>query len=442
MLKRIAGFVFVLMVLVFTIGSVSAEAEILVYPSVTYVGFSQPFRVLNSIETNETTIKIFNWDFGNGDKKTTSVGNIIYTYNETGDYDLKINFTDSKNVTYTGTFDVEVLPAKAKAQSLMTEKLTQLKNVSAFISAQNVFYGDSLKSALGLGDIELAIANVQKKNASASSDANYEELLSLLLDINIPQSIYVSESLANSPFYFEESKIDLSALEELGSGTKEGTNEQYVDAIYYWYNNDFESTFSYKKYSAYIDGEKVNVLNVFEMGFNNKGGLVPYLIVDDLENLKFDKSYGEKKKSGSVGIEIKDSVKKIIFSTTQDIGFENLPVFISPALEDLSVSSGSGGEIVEGISKWVWFTLILILLLGIGVGVYVFLKIWYDKKYEAHLFPNKNDLYNMVSYVHSSKQKKMNNSDIEKNLKKAGWSSEKISYVMKKYAGKKTGMPI
>ena len=179
-----------------------------------------------------------------------------------------------------------------------------------------------------------------------------------------------------------------------------------------------------------------------KMGFNNKGGLVPYLIVDDLENLKFDKSYGEKKKSGSVGIEIKDSVKKIIFSTTQDIGFENLPVFISPALEDLSVSSGSGGEIVEGISKWVWFTLILILLLGIGVGVYVFLKIWYDKKYEAHLFPNKNDLYNMVSYVHSSKQKKMNNSDIEKNLKKAGWSSEKISYVMKKYAGKKTGMPI
>ena len=46
----------------------------------------------------------------------------------------------------------------------------------------------------------------------------------------------------------------------------------------------------------------------------------------------------------------------------------------------------------------------------------------------------------MVNYVHNSKKKGMKNKEMEENLKKAKWSSEQVTYVMKKYAGERTGM--
>ena len=46
----------------------------------------------------------------------------------------------------------------------------------------------------------------------------------------------------------------------------------------------------------------------------------------------------------------------------------------------------------------------------------------------------------MVNYVNHAKKKGLKKKDIEKNLKHAGWSSERVRYVMKKYAGKRTGM--
>jgi len=70
----------------------------------------------------------------------------------------------------------------------------------------------------------------------------------------------------------------------------------------------------------------------------------------------------------------------------------------------------------------------------------VVLQEWYKKKYENYLFKNKNDLYNMVNYVNNSKKRGLKNKEIADNLKKAKWSSEQVKYVMKKYAGKRTGM--
>jgi hypothetical protein len=46
----------------------------------------------------------------------------------------------------------------------------------------------------------------------------------------------------------------------------------------------------------------------------------------------------------------------------------------------------------------------------------------------------------MATYIHNSKKKGIENKKIEESLKKAKWSSEQIRYVMKKYAGERTGM--
>ena len=66
---------------------------------------------------------------------------------------------------------------------------------------------------------------------------------------------------------------------------------------------------------------------------------------------------------------------------------------------------------------------------------------WYQKKYESYLFKNKNDLFNMITYIHGAKHRGISNDEIERKLRKSHWSSEQISYIMKKYAGKKVGLP-
>ena len=46
----------------------------------------------------------------------------------------------------------------------------------------------------------------------------------------------------------------------------------------------------------------------------------------------------------------------------------------------------------------------------------------------------------MVHYVHNAKKRGLNKKEMADNLRKAKWSSEQIAYVMKKYAGERTGM--
>ena len=128
------------------------------------------------------------------------------------------------------------------------------------------------------------------------------------------------------------------------------------------------------------------------------------------------------------------------FSTTEDINTANLPAFISPSISRLSIIENETLPEEKKTSKWLIFGLVILALLVIGIIVYIVLQEWYRRKYEKHLFPNRNDLYNMVNYVHNAIKKGLKNSHIEDNLKKVGWSGERIRYVMRKYAGKRTGM--
>ena len=68
------------------------------------------------------------------------------------------------------------------------------------------------------------------------------------------------------------------------------------------------------------------------------------------------------------------------------------------------------------------------------------MQVWYRKKYETYLFKNKNDLFNIMHYVNSSKKKGLSESEIEKSLRKSKWGNEQVNYAMKKYSGKRTGM--
>ena len=72
--------------------------------------------------------------------------------------------------------------------------------------------------------------------------------------------------------------------------------------------------------------------------------------------------------------------------------------------------------------------------------MYLILHRWYQIQYERHLFPDKNQLYNAISYINNAMKRGLGDYEIRKSLINAGWKGEQVRYLMRKYAGKRTGM--
>ena len=125
------------------------------------------------------------------------------------------------------------------------------------------------------------------------------------------------------------------------------------------------------------------------------------------------------------------------FSTTENVDFLTIPMFISPKLEKVKVE-----EIIlePSENRTVILFIILITLAFIGILIYIILQKWYKTKYEKYLFKERNQLYNVATYIHNAKENNIPESEIRKTLRKAGWNSEQITYALRKYAGKRTGM--
>jgi hypothetical protein len=160
-----------------------------------------------------------------------------------------------------------------------------------------------------------------------------------------------------------------------------------------------------------------------------------------MENLIFEKDYSITEFDGYKYLELNNGAENIVFSTTEDVDFVSLPIFISPSLSEITIIQWSAFDESGNLKKWIIFTIIAVGVLLMTFVVWIILQVWYKRKYENYLFKDRNNLYNLITYVKTSKEKKMTDKDIEENLKKAGWTQEQLRYVMRKFAGKNTGMP-
>jgi hypothetical protein len=160
-----------------------------------------------------------------------------------------------------------------------------------------------------------------------------------------------------------------------------------------------------------------------------------------MKALSFKEDYSQKKEGDYYYITLKEPQKNIVFSTTEDVDFITLPMFVAPAISNLSLAEWSPFTPEGTLKKWILFTIIAVIIIFIAGIVWIILQIWYKRKYENHLFKNRNNLYNLITYIGNEKKKETSEKDIFIKLKKAGWNLEQIRYALKKFAGKRTGMP-
>lgn len=386
------------------------------------------YEISSNGEISSTGIQKLNFDAGPF-ILPDSEGNISY----------EMNFAGQEIFTEEISLSREIVPGEIN--STINQKLKKISDLRVAISEYDLFSQEAIDSALNLTSFENQIKSI-KFDYEHSSISDEEAFASLSL-IEIPSSILKTRTSDLIPISAKKENVNLDKIEEVAGGTYEiGKESEYQNAVLGWSINNLNTEISLQGFSKISGGIDEGVVTVFKLNIErtSEKSYPIYLFVDDEENFEFKNNEGELD-SGYRIFEISGNSKTYNFYTEDLRDFEYVKFFVAPSLDELAVEDFEVEPFEKtGGFKWVIFVLVVIFLLIIGVIIYVVLQVWYKKKYEAYLFKNKNDLYNIANYISISKKKGMDNEEIMKNLKKAKWSGEQIKYAVRKYSGKRTGM--
>ncbi len=400
--------------------------------------YAYPTTFSVSVDSSQN-ISSFSWDFGdNSSVVTTQANTTSHTYENAGIYNLVINVTNSKNLSSSKTFAINVSAPKDLIATSLKNMEIAVSVLQSQIASFTQFQQSALNASLNLDYINSEINSLNSEFKNASTNTDYNNLVAELLAIKIPDLVYKTAAASNVPFVQGLSSINLNVLQDIAGGNyTQGKDQAYMDAINTWQQENLNMNFNYNEFSGSYSGYTDPITNVFTITVSEKND-IPYdyyLILPQLGGFTSDSNYSTK--DGYIYFDLKGK-NTVSFSTTDNVDVTGLSAFISPAISHLSIAQTTAE--IPVLSKWITFSLIIAGILILVVIVYLLLRRWYDKRYESYLFKNKNDLFNMINYVNNAKVKGLANNIIEQNLKKAGWSRERIRYVMRKYAGKRTGM--
>ncbi len=387
-------------------------------------------------------VKRYEWDFGDNYTDITLTNKTSHTYNNSGNYSLKVIIKDINNLSSSKTFEINVTSPSAFINDTLIKMNADLANVKKQINTYDLFYQTSLNEILNTTNMSARIKALEDK-AKNANDTTINKIVGEILTLNIPEAVTTTKTTPGSYiFYPERDNIDVDVWKEIDNKKYNESDETYRESILGWNANSIGSNLAFKEVSAQYSERTEPILKVFEFNIQEKSPLnyTSYFIIKDMENLKFKENYNQKNVEGYKYIEITSATKKIIFSTTADVSFDNVPAFLAPPSSRLSLIESEKPEESEFSFNWEAFGIALLALLVIGVIVYIILQRWYRHRYEGHLFKNKNDLYNIFNYIEMQRRKGTHERDIHSKLRNTGWNSEQINYAMKKHSGKRTGM--
>jgi len=426
-------------------------------PGSTALGYETVIKAEAKSESGNITK--YEWDI-DGAKITTTIPETKFTFNSLGKHNITLTVTDSTNKKISKNFHINVVTPGDKIDS----DLARLKNNINFLEDQVTdfqnFEREVIEEILDLENAKKVLEEVENKSKNATTEADFLYLLDKLFSVDVPESISVSDNGESIIFFPQEKNIYLEVLANVtGEDYNINKEDDYIKAILSWDQKNMDVKVSYKDISSTTNSVQSHMVGIYKIQTVKKTELDsnPHIFINKMENFKFRQNYDEESYRSFYYIELLENQDAFEFSTTEKINFLDLPVFVAPEISKLNLrietycdsdEDCEGDETcneygvcqVLGTSKWTIFYLAIILLLLAAIIVYIILAQWYKNKYETHLFKNRNNLFNLVSYINHQKKKGLNDSEIEKKLQKANWNTEQITYAMKKYYGKNTGM--
>lgn len=410
-----------------------------IFPRNTMAGY--PTKFIADVKKFGKNITQYEWDFGNGDTRITQIGEVTYTYNTTGLPNVKIKITDSDLRTNLKIFSVNVSSPKDAIEEQISSRIDTLTLIDVELNTYSEFKKNYLKEKINLKSLNEKIAGIQIAKANASTDSDYISIMNSIFKLEMPSAISKTKNGNSLEFFIDKEKINLENLKEIGSGDY-SNEEQSKEQISSWNLEKMTTTISFEEISGDYPEGKREIATFFEIRTAPKTSLnyTYYIIIDKLENIKFSETFASLENQ-TYYLPITTGSKSINIATTSKIEFTELPLIITPGLSDISLGvNPNAKKLDKKSSKWIFFSLIVVFLIILGIAIYILLQVWYKKKYENYLFPNKNDLYNLITFVQNAKQNNKTEVQIRNDLRRSKWSGEQINFVIKKYYGKRTGM--
>jgi hypothetical protein len=98
-----------------------------------------------------------------------------------------------------------------------------------------------------------------------------------------------------------------------------------------------------------------------------------------------------------------------IIVSAQPPKIESLGIYVSPSFERIpniapaEICDIDDPECQGGTFPWAKFFIAMGVLIFVFLIAYVVAQEWYKKKYQAHLFKNPDELYNVINFIYNSR---------------------------------------
>lgn len=426
-----------------------------VFPSVLKINLTKGFDfniVPNKVSIGEKTtfmavtsadISSSKWTFGDGTTKTVEGKVVTHRYLTPQEgFSVEVELTRKDNVKAVNVFDINTTSLSESATKLVAEYEKRIAGLKGNISKLDSGTASEVNSALDIAQLEGGVAVLKASLNNASRD--YAEIINELVALNIPSSISVKEKASNLPLIIGYKNIDTRYIEEISNSELSTSADRDLakQAITAWLNANYDATIGYNVISMMSErDEPVEevLLSRFRIDISriSESAADAYLIIGRSKNsLLFANNYSAQEVGSGVYIPITDS-KTIEFSIADDVKAEELGAYISPSLGEIYQTYEKIGPSGFQWGKFIkWF----LIILACALVLYIVLQEWYKRRYEDFLFKNRNDLFNLLTFIYNARKRGLSDEETRKKLKSAGWSGEKIDYAFKKIDGKRTGM--
>jgi len=397
-----------------------------------------PTKITAQVESENEIVK-YNWNFGDNSTQTTFTSEVEHTYSQVGNFNLILEVTDEQDNVFSKLTLINVNTSNEIINSKITQLNSKILNLESQMALLDDFTSQMLDNYIGLNETKAELKQIELNYSLNENDTSF---IPSLINLNLPKR-FIKTTTSKISYYPLESSINLDILEAIqGENYDRNRQSDYSTSILIWFQKNIDAKIMLTEIFIEEDEGLDPGFRIFSLDITKKQALSedPDVVVGDLEGLTFKSIYGKNLTNGYVHFKLSNSNHLEIY-TTEKINFQELPLFISPRLSQVFVPVDLNIEPAPKNYKLLIMIILIILVIGLGIFAYFMIGKWYKTKYENKLFPNKNNLLNMITYVNNSKKKGMANNKIRKNLSKVGWNSEQIGYVMKKYVGRNTGVP-
>lgn len=398
----------------------------------------------------------YDWDFGDNDTATTNVPYVTHTYDKIGDYVLTLNVGVNGNLTSEKVFIVSAISPEVAVNVNLGLRRDSLDSVVAKLADFPFWYSVALGKLIRVDYFGGELDRLDRLVLSAFADSDFVDIATDLYALDVPADIAVS-SFDGSYFLTTLDDVDIEPVEIIGGSVTGATNDDYAESILNWQLTNIDVTFSSKifSYSSYYN-EVFSGFNVYSYNVKSKEDEESYFVINrPFSELFFKKDVGARKAGDRTVVILPGGS-----STAIDFYYEsNEPttVFVSPKLSSIIIESdvdtscnfnlvceedlGEDADSCRSDCKPIGGAMLYVILALVFVlALYTGLQIWYKRRYEGFLFEDKRQLYNLLMYVTNARVRGMEDDRIAAELRSQGWSSERVTYIIKKSTGKRTGL--